>query len=132
MQWERLICNVAYSALCALTGMVIGEVLDDPEIGPVSRAAAIEAWSVARARGVAISVEDPVAHVREFAARMPSAKPSVLLDVEAGRISEIDVINGAIVREAKKADMFAPVNATLTGLVKALEQRRILLTEQRQ
>lgn len=132
MQWEKLICNVAYSALCALTGMVIGEVLDDPEIGPVSRAAAIEAWSVARARRVAISVEDPVAHVREFAARMPSAKPSVLLDIEAGRISEIDVINGAIPREAKKADMFAPVNATLTGLVKALEQRRILLAEQRQ
>jgi 2-dehydropantoate 2-reductase len=124
MQWEKLICNVAYSALCALTGRSIGEVMDDPQLGPTSRAAATEAWSVALARGVAIDVVDPVAHVREFAARMPAAKPSVLLDIEAGRISEVDVINGAIPREAAKADLAAPVNATLTGLVQALEKRR--------
>jgi 2-dehydropantoate 2-reductase len=121
MQWEKLICNVAYSAVCALTGRTIGEVMDDPQLGPISRAAATEAWSVARARGIAIEVEDPVTLVREFAARMPKAKPSVLLDIEAGRISEVDVINGAVPREAAEVDMAAPVNATLTGLVKALE-----------
>lgn len=40
MQWEKLICNAAYSAPCALTGMTVGQVMDDPEIAPVSRAAA--------------------------------------------------------------------------------------------
>ncbi len=125
MQWEKLICNVAYSAICALTGATLGEVLDDPELGPISRAAATEAWLVGRARGVAIEVEDPVAHVREFAERMRGAKPSVLLDIEAGRRSEIDVINGAIPREAALAGMTAPVNATLTGLVRAREQREL-------
>jgi 2-dehydropantoate 2-reductase len=124
MQWEKLICNVAYSALCALTGLTIGEVMDDPELGPVSRAAATEAWSVARARGIAIAVDDPVVLVREFAARMPDARPSVLLDIQAGRTSEVDVINGAVPREAEKADLEAPVNATLTRLVKALERRQ--------
>jgi len=125
MQWEKLICNVAYSAICALTGATVGEVLDDPELGPISLAAATEAWLVGRARGVAIEVEDPVAHVREFAERMRGAKPSVLLDIEAGRRSEIDVINGAIPREAALAGMTAPVNATLTGLVRAREQREL-------
>lgn len=43
MQWEKLICNVAYSAPCALTGMTVGQVMDDPQMGPVSRAAATEA-----------------------------------------------------------------------------------------
>ncbi len=123
MQWEKLICNVAYSAPCALTGLTVGEVMDDADAGPVSRAAASEAWAVARARGVAIDVDDPVSLVREFAARMPNAKPSVLLDIEAGRISEVGVINGAVPREAAKAGMQAPVNATLTGLVQALERR---------
>ncbi len=123
MQWEKLICNVAYSAPCALTGLTVGEVMDDADAGPVSRAAASEAWAVARARGVAVEVDDPVALVREFAARMPNAKPSVLLDIEAGRISEVGVINGAVPREAEKAGMQAPVNATLTGLVQALERR---------
>lgn len=55
MQWEKLICNVAYSAPCALTGMTVGQVMDDAEMGPVSRAAATEAWSVARARPVSRS-----------------------------------------------------------------------------
>ena len=40
MQWEKLMCNVAYSAPCALTHMTVGQVMDDPEMGPVSRAAA--------------------------------------------------------------------------------------------
>ncbi|MEQ8858971.1 MAG: 2-dehydropantoate 2-reductase [Pseudomonadales bacterium] len=122
MQWEKLICNVAYSAPCAITGLSVGEVMDHPDAGAVSRAAATEAWTVAKALGVGIDVEDPVALVREFAGRMPAAKPSVLLDIEAGRISEVDVINGAVPREAEKAGMRAPVNETLTALVKTLER----------
>lgn len=126
MQWEKLICNVAYSAPCALAAMTLGEAMDDPEIGPISRAAATEAWQVARARGITLGFTDPVAHVRAFAARMPFAKPSVLLDVEAGRESEVGVINGAVPREAEKVGLTAPVNATLTGLVRALERRSLI------
>lgn len=122
MQWDKLICNVAYSAPCALTGMTVGEAMDDPELGNISRAAAIEAAEVARARGIAIDIPDPVAHVRAFAGRMPKAKPSMLLDHEAGRPSEIDYINGAIPREAAKAGMEAPVNETLTRLVRIRER----------
>jgi 2-dehydropantoate 2-reductase len=122
MQWEKLICNVAYSGPCTLTGLTIGQAMDDPDIGPVSRAAASEAWRVARARGIAITVEDPVAHVRAFGSKIPNAKPSLLLDYEAGRRGEIDVINGAIPREAAKAESEAPVNATLTRLVRFRER----------
>ena len=122
VQWEKLICNVAYSAPCALTGMTVGEVMDDPDVGPISRAAATEAFEVARALGIALGFEDPVAHVRAFAGRMPLAKPSVLLAVEAGRPSEVGVINGAVVREAARAGVPAPVNDTLTRLVLALER----------
>ena len=123
MQWEKLICNVAYSAPCAITGLTVGEVMDHPDVGAVSRAAATEAWTVARALGVAIDVDDPVALVREFAGRMPAARPSVLLDLQAGRISEVDVINGAVPREGEKVGVDAPVNRTLTALVRTLERR---------
>lgn len=123
MQWEKLICNVAYSAPCALTGMTVGQVMDDAEMGPVSRAAATEAWSVARASGVAIAVADAVEHVRAFGAQMPDAKPSALLDHEARRVSEIDVINGAVPRQGAPVGVDAPVNATLTAVVKSIERR---------
>ena len=123
MQWEKLMCNVAYSAPCALSGMTVGQVMDDPEMGPVSRAAATEAWTVARASAIAITVTDPVAHVRDFAAHMRDAKPSALLDHEARRVSEIDVINGAVPRQGARVGVEAPVNATLTAVVKSIERR---------
>ncbi|MDD7814749.1 2-dehydropantoate 2-reductase [Mycobacterium sp. CSUR Q5927] len=123
MQWEKLICNVAYSAPCALTGMTVGQVMDDADVGPVSRAAATEAWTVARAAGIGVAVSDPVAHVRAFGAQMPDAKPSALLDHQARRVSEIDAINGAVLRQAAQVGEQAPVNATLTALVKAVERQ---------
>ncbi|SED51252.1 ketopantoate reductase [Rhizobiales bacterium GAS191] len=122
MQWEKLICNVAYSAPCTLTGLTVGQVMEDPEIGVISRAAATEAWKVGRASGVAIRVTDPVAHVRAFGSRIPNAKPSMLQDHENRRPSEIDVINGAVPREAGKLGLEAPVNMTLTYLVRQLER----------
>lgn len=125
IQWEKLICNVAYSGPCALTGMTVGEILDDPVMGPVSRAAAREAWDIAKKRGIPIDVDDPVAYVQDFARRMRAAKPSVLLDIEAGRLSEIGVINGAVEREAGRVGATAPVNATITALVHALEQKTV-------
>jgi len=123
MQWEKLICNVAYSAPCALTGMTVGQVMDDPQMGPVSQAAATEAWTVARASGIAVAVADPIAHVRAFGAQLPDAKPSALLDHEARRVSEIDVINGAVPRQGARVGVAAPVNATLTALITSIERQ---------
>lgn len=122
MQWEKLICNVAYSAPCALTGMTVGELMDDPDMGSVSRGAAVEAWTVARALDIPITVTDAVAHVRAFAAGMPNARPSLLQDHQNGRRSEIDVINGAVPIAGARIGMTAPVNSTLVALVKQRER----------
>ena len=121
IQWAKLVCNVAYSGPCAVTGLTVGAVKDHPLMGPVSRAAAREAHAVAVALQVRLPFDDPEREVQDFAARMPDAKPSVLLDLEARRMSEIDVINGAVPREAAKVGLQAPVNATLTAIVQTLE-----------
>ena len=47
--WEKLICNIAYSGPCALTGMTIGQVLEDAEASSISAHCAEEAFAVARA-----------------------------------------------------------------------------------
>jgi len=122
MQWEKLICNVAYSAPCALTGMTVGEVMDDPDLAPVSRAAATEAWVVAQALNIGIKVDDPVKLAREFGAGVRNAKPSLLQDHENRRPSEIDVINGAVTRAAARLGIAAPVNSVLVALVKQRER----------
>ncbi|MGI9326686.1 MAG: ketopantoate reductase family protein [Pseudomonadales bacterium] len=121
MQWEKLICNVAFSAPCTLTGLTVGEALNDAHIGPLSLNAAEEARTIALALGVEVQIPDCEAHVRKFASAVMGAKPSMLLDHEAMRPSEIDVINGAVPRQALKAGLTAPINATLTRLVKHRE-----------
>lgn len=122
LTWEKLMCNVSFSGPCALTGLTIGQVMADPDMGPVALACGREAWEIGRARGVAITVADPEAHVRHFASRIPDARPSLLLDHLARRRSEIDAINGAIPREAAKLGRQAPVNATITALVRQRER----------
>jgi 2-dehydropantoate 2-reductase len=123
-QWEKLICNVAYSAPCAITGMTVGEAMEDSALGPLTQEAAREACDIARALKIPLSFDDPVAYVRAFASRMPNAKPSVLLDIESGKPSEVGVINGSIPLQAARIGRDAPVNAALTALVRAIENRR--------
>jgi 2-dehydropantoate 2-reductase len=72
---------------------------------------------------VKLGFDDPVAYTREFASKIPKARPSVLLDLMAKRKSEIDVINGSIPRVGKEVGLSAPVNETMTALVRAMERQ---------
>jgi 2-dehydropantoate 2-reductase len=122
LQWEKLICNCAYSGPCVLIDGTIGEVMADPAAARISGLAAAEAAAIGRARGVPIEIGDPVAYIRAFGAKIPNAKPSLLLDHDIRRRSEIDYINGAIPREAAAVGMEAPVNTTIAAFVKARER----------
>jgi 2-dehydropantoate 2-reductase len=117
--WEKLICNVCFSGTCAILERPISGVLDDRAAWHVASSCATEAYEVARARGIKLDFDDPVAYVRAFGERIPCARPSMLLDLVAGRPTEIDVINGAIPPEARRIGLTAPVNETVTALVKA-------------
>lgn len=117
--WEKLICNVCFSGTCAILERPIREVLDDPAAWHVASSCATEAYEVARTRGIRLDFDDPVAYVRAFGEKIPGARPSMLLDIIAGRPTEIDVINGAIPRVAKEIGLAAPVNETVTALVEA-------------
>ena len=121
--WEKLICNCAYSGPCGLSERTTGEVMEDADLSSVSAACATEAFQVARAKGVRLGFDDPVAYVRDFGSKIPHARPSVLLDLLAGRRSEIDVINGSIPRVGKELRVAAPVNEAVTALVRAKERR---------
>ena len=120
--WEKFICNVAFSGTCTLTGLTIGEVLADPDAFSVAAACASEAYAVARAKGIAVDIADPVAYIRAFGEKIPGARPSMLLDHMAGKRCEIDVINGAVPRVAAEIGVPAPVNMTLVALIRARER----------
>ena len=117
--WEKLLCNVAFSGPCAILERTVGEVLENPFAWEIAAACGTEAYAVARAREIALDVDDPVAYVRAFGEKIPGARPSMLLDVLAGRPCEIDVINGAIPPAAREVGLAAPVNELVTALVRA-------------
>jgi 2-dehydropantoate 2-reductase len=121
MVWEKLIMNVAFSGTCCLTGMTLGEVLDNPHAWKVAEACSREAVAVATAAGIAMNVGEPIAHVRRLAGKIPFARPSTLLDQLAGRRCEIDAINGAIPRLGRTLGVPTPVNEMVVELVKARE-----------
>ena len=125
MVWEKLIMNVAFSGTSCITGLTIGEILADPDAWPVARGCAAEAIAVAKAAGVTLDVGDPVAHIRKLGGKIPDARPSMLLDYNAGRRCEIDAINGSIPRLGKQLGVPTPVNDTIVGIVKARERRML-------
>jgi 2-dehydropantoate 2-reductase len=121
--WEKLICNVCYSGTATVTGLTVGEIIDDVDVWPVASGCAAEAYRVARAKNIRLEIDDPVAYVRDFGSKIPGARPSMLLDHMAGRRSEIDAINGAIPPEALALGLEAPYNTVVSALVRAKEAR---------
>jgi len=121
MIWEKLICNCTYSGTGALTGLRVGQMQADPHAWSIASACALEAANVARARGINLDFDDPVAYVRNFGQKIPNARPSMLLDHMARRKAEVDNINGAIPREGAKVGVATPVNSMVVALLKARE-----------
>ena len=93
----------------------------DADAWPIASSCAAEAYRVARAKNVRLDFDDPVAYVWDFGAKIPGARPSMLLDHLAGRRSEIDAINGAIPPEALAHGLEAPYNSLVSALVRAKE-----------
>ena len=122
MVWEKLIMNVTFSATCCLTGLTIGEVLGDELAWGLAEGCLNEAVEVASRLQVDLRVGDPQTHVRRLAEKIPGARPSMLLDHLAGRRSEIDWINGAIVREGTRFSVPTPINGTMVDLIKLRER----------
>jgi 2-dehydropantoate 2-reductase len=121
MIWEKLICNCTYSGPCTLTGLTVGQIQSNASGWSVAAACASEAYHVARARGIALTFDDPVAYVWTFGQKILGARPSMLLDHMVGKRAEIDNINGAIPREGAKVGVATPVNSLVTALLKAKE-----------
>jgi 2-dehydropantoate 2-reductase len=120
--WEKLVCNVAFSGACSVLGRTIGEVMADEAAWDVSSCCATEAFQVALARGIELGFDDPVEYIRDFGRAIPDAKPSMLLDLEAGRRTEVEFINGAIPRAGREVGIEAPCNEAVSTLVRALER----------
>ena len=120
--WDKILVNVATGAITGITRLVYGLMYQVPELEATACAAVLEAMQVARAKGIAISTTDPKASWIKAGKGLPfEFKASMLQSLEKNSVTEIDYINGAVVREGKRLGVPTPVNETLVALIKGIE-----------
>lgn len=118
--WEKLHVNVGINAITALTGVRNGKIAELKEARELCRQAVEEAMRIAGAKGFAIR-EDMVERVLSIALATAVNRSSMGQDVDRKKRTEIDAINGAIVRFGEEIRISTPVNRTLTQLIKIME-----------
>ena len=120
--WAKLIINCAYNALSAITQLPYGRIVQGEGVAAMMEDIVAECLAVAQADGIAVP-GDIRAAVAGIAVSMATQVSSTAHDVARGKPSEIDHINGYVVRRGAALGIATPVNRALHALVKLLESR---------
>jgi 2-dehydropantoate 2-reductase len=125
--WAKAFYNAALNPLGALLDVHYGALAESAESRAIMDRVIDEAFAVARAEGVDLPWPDPAGYRREFYGRLVPAtfhhRPSMLQDLERGRRTEVDAINGEIWRRARARGIVAAANEMLTRLIHLAEER---------
>ena len=121
--WDKLLVNVATGALCAITKLPYGGLYSVPEVEACALAAVAEGIAVAKANHITLTSEDPKYFWLLAAEGLPAEfKTSMLQSLEKGEQTEVDFINGSVVRWGVRSAIPTPVNQTLLACTKGIER----------
>lgn len=121
--WLKLILNCAYNALSAVTQLPYGKIVQEPGVAGVIGDLVAECRAVAAAEGVTLA-GDVDAAVRMIAETMPTQYSSTAQDLARGKPSEIDHLNGFVVRRGQALGVATPVNRAMHTMVKLVEAKQ--------
>lgn len=121
--WQKVILNAALSSICAVSGKTMAGAMADPYLGEMVEGLVREGIAVARANEIMLGT-DFFRQALKYLSTAGDHKPSMLIDIEMKRTTEVDYINGQIVKYADRAGMAAPYNKMIRALVKTLEPGR--------
>ena len=122
MVWRKAILNSCMNPVCAVTGLTMSQAMNDPIVFQIIDALVKECVSVARANEIDLGW-DFYPHAMEYMGKAGDHKPSMLIDIENKRRTEIDFMNGKFAEYGRQAGMETPYNKTLRALVKAMEPK---------
>jgi len=120
MVWRKAVLNSCMNPVCAVTGLTMSRVMNDPIVYQTVDNLVKECLKVARANEINLGW-DFYPHAMEYMGSAGDHKPSMLMDIEANRRTEIDFMNGKFVEYGQRAGIPTPFNHTLWTLVKGLE-----------
>ena len=118
--WAKLVANCAYNAVSAISQLPYGVMIESPGVRELMRDVTGEVAAVAKADGIRM-LPDLLERVYAIAKAMPTQKSSTAQDLARGKPSEIDHLNGYIVRRGEALRIATPANRALWALVKLLE-----------
>ncbi len=119
--WSKVAFNAALNAICAVTGATPGSIGDVEASVKLANSVVTETVNIAMAKGISVEHEHIWENVTMAMREHRYHKPSMLQDIEQGRATEIDAINGAIVAAGEALNIDAPANKILYQLVKLKE-----------
>jgi 2-dehydropantoate 2-reductase len=126
--WDKLLVNAATGPLSAITGLSYGPLYEQAELEITAIELVKEGMAVAKAAGVMISFTDARQPWLKAGTGLPrSFRPSMLQSLDKGSMTEIDYINGAIVRQGARLGIPTPVNAALVACIHGLESKLLKL-----
>jgi 2-dehydropantoate 2-reductase len=120
--WGKVVVNAAINPLAALLRVPNGELARRPSARRLMQALAVESAAVAERSHIALPYVDAARRATEVAEATANNRSSMLQDIDRGRRTEIDAINGAIVSQAQRLGMDAPLNTAAWELVRALQE----------
>lgn len=130
--WNKILWNAVLNCTAAVTGLNVIEMANHPQMEFVLKGLAEEYFAVSKAMGVKVWAQPNFVDMLMMGAKMAvkvqtvaPPKPSMLQDLEAGRPTEIDYINGALIAMGEKHGVPTPINRTMLHLVKTLESKAV-------
>lgn len=120
MVWRKTVMNACMNPVCAVTGMTMAQAIADPIVFGLIDSLVKEGVAVARANEISLGW-DYYPYCMNYLRSAGHHKPSMLLDIEARRRTEVDFINGKIVEYGEQAGIETPYSRMVRGLVKGLE-----------
>ena len=120
--WGKLAVNAGVNAVATLAQVRNGGILESRSLRDLMRAAVGEAAAVGQAKGIQMPEEDVPSYAEGICQRTADNVNSMLQDIRRQRQTEIDAINGAVVRAGEAAGVPTPTNSVLTKLIRGIEQ----------
>jgi 2-dehydropantoate 2-reductase len=122
MVWQKTIMNASMNPVCAVTGYTMSQAMNDPLVYELVDGLVKECIGVARANEIRLGWNYYV-HAMEYMRNAGDHKPSMLMDIEKNRRTEVDFMNGKFIDYGQRAGVKTPFNTMIRNLVKAIEPK---------
>ncbi len=126
--WKKLIVNCCFNPVCALTDLTVGQALAQPDAAALMEGVCAEILALAHASHIALDAQVARRYLWDVGTAASDHFPSMVADIRAQRPTEIDCLNGAVLRGCRRHGIPAPFNQALVALIGIKQQKEVVLS----